>query len=166
MQSANESLRYYLGDDRLLDADGWIVPVGLFRSVGRRVWWQVWPWYLLAAAMYLYLLRRGSDPVLTLLLSGGLYVAILVGYQRLRTPPTRGHLMDVAASTELCAQIGSSTKLQSGAMGAVDDAIGTSTPVRGADGSFIHYSQSNNVSVVLNADGSVRTVSYGQFKLR
>ncbi|MFV0317960.1 MAG: hypothetical protein ACK5O2_13500 [Microthrixaceae bacterium] len=48
----------------------------------------------------------------------------------------------------------------------MDDAIRGSTPVRGADGSIIHYSQSNNISVVLNADGSVRTVSYGQFKPR
>lgn len=49
---------------------------------------------------------------------------------------------------------------------AVDDAIRNGTVARGADGSIVRYSQTNNISVVLNADGSVRTVSYGQFKPR
>lgn len=49
---------------------------------------------------------------------------------------------------------------------AVDDAISTSRGVPGADGSIIHHSPTNNISVVLNADGSVRTVSYGVFKPR
>ena len=49
---------------------------------------------------------------------------------------------------------------------AVDDAIRSNPGARGADGSFIHYSPTNNVSVVLNADGSVRTVSYGRFRPR
>jgi hypothetical protein len=31
---------------------------------------------------------------------------------------------------------------------------------------IIHYSPTNNISVVLNADGSVHTVSYGVFKPR
>ena len=48
----------------------------------------------------------------------------------------------------------------------VDDAIRNNTAIQGADGSFIHYSPTNNISVVLNADGSVRTVSYGVFKPR
>ncbi len=48
----------------------------------------------------------------------------------------------------------------------VEDAIATSRGITGADGSIIHYSTSNNISVVLNADGSVRTVSYGVFKPR
>lgn len=49
---------------------------------------------------------------------------------------------------------------------AVDDTIATSRGVPGADGPIIHYSPANNISVVLNADGSVRTVSYGVFKPR
>jgi hypothetical protein len=49
---------------------------------------------------------------------------------------------------------------------AVEDAITNNPAVRGADGSLIHYSSTNNISVVLNVDGSVRTVSYGVFKPR
>lgn len=49
---------------------------------------------------------------------------------------------------------------------AVEDAITNSVAVRGGDGSLIYYSSANSISVVLNADGSVRTVSYGIFKPR
>jgi RHS repeat-associated protein len=87
----------------------------------------------------------------------------------------RGSPIDIAPGTNSPASIGGRQytghaldRMQGrGIMpSAVDDAIRSSTPVRGADGSIIHYSQSNNISVVLNADGSVRTVSYGRFKPR
>ena len=87
----------------------------------------------------------------------------------------RGNPIDVAPGTNSPATIGGRQytghaldRMQGrGIMPrSVDDVIANSPAVPGADGSFIHYSSTNNISVVLNADGSVRTVSYGLFKPR
>jgi hypothetical protein len=48
----------------------------------------------------------------------------------------------------------------------VDDAINDGVMFSGADGSSIFYSSANNISVVVNSDGRVITVGYGQFKPR
>jgi filamentous hemagglutinin len=46
----------------------------------------------------------------------------------------------------------------------VNDAISNGQVVGRSGDTTIHYSPENNVSVVVNSDGRVVTVGYGQFK--
>lgn len=61
-----------------------------------------------------------------------------------------------------------STKCKAGGIrpSAVDDAITSNPAVKDADNSVVHYGPTNDISVVLNPAGSVRTVGHGSFRPR
>ncbi len=115
---SSQPLRGYLGADRLLDSDGSVRTVSVWRALGRRVWWQVWPWYTCAALLFLWLIRRGNDPLWLLPSIASLVLVILVLFWLLGERPPRNRLFTVAVNSEVGAQL-RAPKLRNGALGAL-----------------------------------------------